>query len=92
MARKRAKENIFERRQNKVTDLYSAALLSSTFIKLTLKMNYVTTDKKHSLHPDIVTDFCNTSLVVALCGLVVSVLATRPKVRGRWIFKRDKNP
>jgi hypothetical protein len=23
---------------------------------------------------------------------VVSVLATGPKVRGRWIFKGDKNP
>jgi hypothetical protein len=35
---------------------------------------------------------------VALGGLVVSVLATGPKVRGfdpdrgRWIFKGDKNP
>jgi hypothetical protein len=35
---------------------------------------------------------------VALGGLVVSVLAIRPKVRGfdpdrgRWIFKGDKNP
>jgi hypothetical protein len=33
---------------------------------------------------------------VDLGGLVVSVLATGPKVRGfdpeRWIFKRDKNP
>jgi hypothetical protein len=35
---------------------------------------------------------------VALGGLVVSVLATGPKVRGfdpdrgRWIFKSDKNP
>jgi hypothetical protein len=36
--------------------------------------------------------------VVDLGGLVVSVLATGPKVRGfdpdrgRWIFKGDKNP
>jgi hypothetical protein len=36
--------------------------------------------------------------IVALGGLVVSVLATGPKVRGfdpgrgRWIFKGDKNP
>jgi hypothetical protein len=35
---------------------------------------------------------------VVLVGLVVSVLATGPKVRGfdpdrgRWIFKGDKNP
>jgi hypothetical protein len=38
------------------------------------------------------------SLKVDLGGLVVSVLATGPKVRwfdpdrGRWIFKGDKNP
>jgi uncharacterized protein HemY len=37
-------------------------------------------------------------VVVALGGIVVSVLATGPKVRGfnpgrgRWIFKDDKNP
>jgi hypothetical protein len=37
-------------------------------------------------------------LYVGLGGLVVSVLATGPKVRGfdpdrgRWIFKGDKNP
>jgi hypothetical protein len=34
--------------------------------------------------------------MVDLGGLVVSVLATGPKVRdpdrGRWIFKGDKNP
>jgi hypothetical protein len=39
-----------------------------------------------------------TFIFVALGGLVVSVLATGPKVRGfdpdrgRWIFKGDKNP
>jgi hypothetical protein len=38
------------------------------------------------------------SYIVDLGGLVVSVLATGPKVRGfdpdrgRWIFKGDKNP
>jgi hypothetical protein len=40
----------------------------------------------------------STAESVALCGLVVSVLATGPKVRGfnpgrgRWTFKADKNP
>ena len=40
----------------------------------------------------------NGDYVVALGGLMVSVLATGPKVRGfdldrgRWIFKGDKNP
>jgi hypothetical protein len=44
------------------------------------------------IHPSI---FCD---IVDLGGLVVSVLATGPKVRGfdpdrgRWIFKGDKNP
>jgi hypothetical protein len=39
-----------------------------------------------------------TAFNVALGGLVVSVLATGPKVRGfdpdrgRWIFKGDRNP
>jgi hypothetical protein len=44
-------------------------------------------------------EFCILLLFrVALGGLVVSVLATGPKVRGfkpgrgRWIFKGDKNP
>jgi hypothetical protein len=43
--------------------------------------------------------FCSALiLVIALGGLVVTVLATGPKVRGfdpcrgRWIFKGDKNP
>jgi hypothetical protein len=40
----------------------------------------------------------STKYNVALGGLVVSVVATGPKVRGfdpdrgRWIFKGDKNP
>jgi hypothetical protein len=39
-----------------------------------------------------------TGYLVDLGGLVVSVLATGPKVRGfdpdrgRWVFKGDKNP
>jgi hypothetical protein len=38
------------------------------------------------------------SVVIVLGGVMVSVLATGPKVRGfkpgrgRWIFKGDKNP
>jgi hypothetical protein len=41
---------------------------------------------------------CRLTTIVTLGGLVVSVLATGPKVRGfdpdrvRWIFKGDKNP
>jgi hypothetical protein len=41
---------------------------------------------------------CIFFVSITSCGLVISVLATGPKVRGfdpdrgRWIFKGDKNP
>jgi hypothetical protein len=50
----------------------------------------------HPVVPNLISR--NTVKGVAFGGLVVSVLATGPKVRGfspgrgRWIFKGDKNP
>jgi hypothetical protein len=57
----------------------------------------------HTLECDSKVSICGENglfiyLLRALYGLVVSVLATGPKVRGfdpdrgRWIFKGDKNP
>jgi hypothetical protein len=50
------------------------------------------------MHSETNIEFLEILSVVALGGLVVSVLVTGPKVRGfdpgrgRWIFKGDKNP
>jgi hypothetical protein len=55
-------------------------------------------NKKIEIFSQRLFGWCKERETVDLGGLVVSVLATGPKVRGfdpdrgRWVFKGDKNP
>jgi hypothetical protein len=83
---------------HKESNVYKMYLRTLTYVsasKLPSSAGFLARNYSKWLH---IKNYHNHLLYVALGGLVVSVLATGPKVRGfdrdrgRWIFKGDKNP